>query len=87
MFDFNITSNPHSYLALFVLQTLLVVWYFIIDLILPKVCSYFALFELKYVVIFIFVYCLIIFFKLHKFTQTLCGVFLSPNLNSYVVFH
>ena len=38
--NFNMTSNPHSYLALFVLKTLLVVWYFIIDLIPSKVHSY-----------------------------------------------
>ena len=87
MFDFNTTSNPHSYLVLFVSKTPLVVWYFIMDLILPKVYSYFALFESKSVVIFIFVCCLIISFKLCKFTWTLCEVFSSSNLNSYVVFH
>ena len=87
MFDFNMTSNPCSYLALFVPKTLSVVWYFIIDLIPPKVHGYFTLFELKSVVIFIFVHCLIISFKLHKFTQTLYRVFPSPNLNSYIVFH
>jgi len=87
MFDFNMTSNLRSYLALFVPKTLLVVWYFIMDLILPKVHGYFALFESKSIVIFIFVCCLIISFKLCKFTQTLHGVFPSPNLNSYVVFH
>ena len=87
MFDFNTTSNPYSYLALFMPKTLLVVWYFIMDLILPKVHGYLALFESKSVVIFIFVHCLIISFKLHKFTQTLHRVFPSPNLNSYIVFH
>jgi len=40
MFDFNTISNLHDYLALFVSKTLLVVWYFIIDLILSKVCSH-----------------------------------------------
>ena len=87
MFDFNMTSNFHGYLALFVPKTPLVVWYFIIDLIPLKVCSYFTLFESKSVVIFIFVCCLIISFQLHKFTQTLCRVFPFPNLNSYLVFH
>jgi len=87
MFDFNTTSNPHGYLALFVPKTLSVVWYFIIDLIQPKVHGYFTLFASKTAVIFIFVYCLIIFFKLYKFTQTLHGVFPSPNLNSYIMFH
>ena len=87
MFDFNTTSNPHDYLALFVPKTPLVVWYFIIDLIPSKVHGYFALFESKSIVIFIFVCCLIIFFKLCKFTWTLCGVFPSPNLDLYVVFH
>ena len=76
-----------QFLALFVPKTPLVVWYFIMDLIPPKVCSYFALFESKSAVIFIFVHCLIISFKLHKFTRTLCEVFPSPNLNSYIVFH
>ena len=87
MFDFNITSNPHGYLALFVPKTPLVVWYFIIDLIPSKLHSYFTLFELKSTVIFIYVHCLIISFKLCKFTWTLCEVFPSPNLNSYLVFH
>ena len=87
MFDFNTTSNPHGYLVLFVSKTLLVVWYFIMDLILPKVHGYFALFESKSMVIFICIHCLIISFKLHKFTWTLHRVFPSPNLNSYVVFH
>jgi len=87
MFDFNTTLNLCSYLALFVPQTPLVVWYFITDLISPKVHGYFALFESKSAVIFIFVHCLIIFFKLCKFTWTLHGVFPSPNRNSYVVFH
>ena len=87
MFDFNMISNPHSYLALFVPKTLLVVQYFIINLIPLKVHGYFTLFESKYMVIFIFVHCLIIFFKLCKFTQTLCRVFPSPNQNSYVVFY
>ena len=32
MSGFNITSNPHGYLVLFVLKTLSEVWYFIIDL-------------------------------------------------------
>ena len=44
MSDFNITSNLHSYLALFVFKTLLVVWYFIIDLILLNLYGYLALF-------------------------------------------
>ena len=87
MFDFNTTSNLHSHLVLFVPKTPLVVWYFITDLIPPKVHGYFTLFESKSTVIFIFVCCLIISFKLHKFTWTLCGVFPSPNLNSYIVFH
>jgi len=87
MFDFNMTSNSRGYLALFVPKTPSVVWYFIMDLILPKVCGYFALFESKSTVIFICIHCPIISFKLCKFTQTLCGVFPSPNLNSYVVFH
>ena len=56
MFDFNTTSNPHDYLALFVPKTPLVVWYFIIDLIPLKVDSYFALFELKSTVIFIYIH-------------------------------
>jgi len=30
MFNFNMTSNPYSYLILFILKTLLVVWYFIV---------------------------------------------------------
>jgi len=68
-------------------QTPSVVWYFIMNLISPKFHSYFALFESKSIVIFIFVHCLIISFKLCKFTQTLCGVFPSPNLNFYVVFY
>ena len=87
MFNFNTTSNSHRYLVLFVSKTLSVVWYFIMDLIPPKVCGYFALFESKSVVIFICIHCLIISFKLCKFTQNLCGVFPSPNLNSYIVFH
>ena len=87
MFNFNMTSNPCGYLVLFVSKTPLVVWYFIMDLIPPKVCSYFALFESKSAVIFICIHCLIIFFKLHKFTWNLHGVFPSPNLNSYIVFH
>ena len=87
MFNFNTTSNSHGYLVLFVSKTPLVVWYFIMDLIPPKVCGYFTLFESKSAVIFICIHCLIISFKLHKFTQNLCGVFLSPNLNSYIVFH
>jgi len=87
MFNFNTTSNPHGYLVLFVFKTPLVVWYFIMDLIPPKVRSYFALFESKSMVIFICIHCLIISFKLHKFTQTLCRVFPSLNLNSYIVFH
>jgi len=86
MFDFNMISNLHGYLALFVPKTPSVVWYFITDLIPPKVHGYFTLFESKSAVIFIFVHCLIIFFKIHKFTQTLCRVFPSPNLNSYIVF-
>ena len=85
MFDFNMTSNSHGYMALFVPKTLSVIWYFITNLIPPKVHSYFALFESKSAVIFIFVHCLIIFFKLCKFTQTLHGVFPSSNLSSYVL--
>jgi len=87
MFDFDMTSNPHGYLALFVPKTPSVVWYFITDLIPPKVHGYFTLFESKSAVIFIFVCCLIISFKLCKFTWTLHRVFPSSNLNSYVVFH
>ena len=87
MFNFNTILNPCGYLVLFVSKTPSVVWYFIMDLILPKVCGYFALFESKSVVIFICTHCLIISFKLCKFTQTLHGVFPSPNLNSYIVFH
>ena len=87
IFDFNTTSNSCGYLALFVPRTLSVVWYFIIDLIPSKFCSYFALFGSKSVVIFIYVHYLIIFFKLCKFTWTLHRVFSSPNLNSYVVFY
>ena len=86
IFDFNITSNSCGYLALFVPKTLSVVWYFIIDLIPSKFCSYFALFGSKSAVIFIYFYHLIIF-KLHKFTWTLCGVFLSSSLNSYIIFY
>ena len=84
MFNFNTTSNSCRYLVLFVSKTPLVVWYFIIDLILPKVHGYFTLFESKSMVIFICIHCLIIFFKLCKFTWNLCGVFSSPNLNSYI---
>ena len=87
MFNFNTISNPCGYLVLFVSKTPSVVWYFIMDLIPPKFHSYFALFESKYVVIFICIHCLIISFKLHKFTQNLCRVFSSPNPNSYIVFH
>ena len=87
MFNFNMTSNSREYLVLFVSKTLLVVWYFIIDLIPPKVHGYFALFESKSAVIFICIHCLIISFKLHKFTWNLRGVFPSPNMNSYIVFH
>jgi len=87
MFNFNTISNPHGYLVLFVSKTPLVVWYFIIDLIPPKVRGYFALFESKSAVIFICIHCLIISFKLHKFTRILCGVFPSPSLNSYIVFY
>ena len=54
-------------------------------LIPPKVHGYFALFESKSMAIFICIHCLIISFKLCKFTQTLCRVFPSPNLNSYIV--
>ena len=86
MFDFNTISNSYGYLALLVPETLSVVWYFIVDLIPLKVYSYFTLSESKSTVIFICIYCLIISFKLCKFTWTLCGVFPSPNLNSYVVF-
>jgi len=35
-FNFNTTSNPHGYWVLFVSKTLLVAWYFIMDLIPPK---------------------------------------------------
>ena len=87
MFNFNTTSNPHGYLVLFMSKTPSVVWYFIMNLIPPKVHGYFALFELKFMVIFICIHCLIISFKLRKFTQILHGVFLSPSLNSYIVFH
>jgi len=87
MFNFNTTSNPCGYLVLFVSKTPSVVWYFIIDLISPKVHGYFTLFESKSAVIFICIHCLIISFKLRKFTQNLHGVFPSPNLNSYIVFH
>ena len=87
MFNFNMISNPHSYLVLFVSKTPLGVWYFIIDLIPPKVHGYFALFESKSMVIFICIHCLIISFKLRKFTWTLCRVFPFPNLNSYIMFH
>ena len=86
MFNFNTTSNLCRYLVLFVSKTPSVVWYFIMDLIPPKVRGYFALFESKSVVIFICIHCLIISFKLRKFTQNLRGVFPSPNLNSYIVF-
>ena len=68
MSDFNMTSNSHSYFALFVPKTLLVVWLFIIDLISSNFCSYLALFESKSMVIFICFHCLIISFKLHKIT-------------------
>ena len=87
MFNFNTTSNPRGYLVLFVSKTPLVVWYFIMDLIPPKVCGYFTLFESKSTVIFICIHCLIISFKLCKFTRNLHGVFPSSNLNSYIVFH
>ena len=87
MLNFNTTSNLHGYLVLFVSKTSSVVWYFIMDLILPKVHSYFTLFESKSTVIFICIHCLIISFKLHKFTWTLHEVFLSSNLNSYIMFH
>ena len=87
MFNFNMTSNLCRYLVLFVSKTSLVVWYFIMDLIPPKVHSYFALFESKSAVIFICIHCLIISFKLHKFTLNLHRVFSSSNLNSYMVFH
>jgi len=87
MFNFNMTSNPRGYLVLFVSKTPSVVWYFIMDLIPPKVRSYFALFESKSAVIFICIHCLIIFFKLRKFTRILRGVFPSSSLNSYIVFH
>ena len=70
MFNFNMTLNPHEYLVLFVSKTLSVVWYFIIDLIPPKVRSYFTLFESKSMAIFICIHCLIISFKLCKFTQS-----------------
>jgi len=87
IFDFNMISNLCGYLALFVPKTLSVAWYFIMDLISSKVHGYFALFKSKSVVIFICFHCLITFFKLCKFTWTLCRVFFSPNLNFYVVFH
>jgi len=60
MSNFNMSSNPHGYLALFVPKTLLVVWYFVIDLIPSKVSGYLALSESKSVVIFICFCCLII---------------------------
>jgi len=74
--DFNTISNPCSYLALFVPKTL-VVWYFIIDLISSNFHGYLALFESKYMVIFICFHFLIISFKLHKITWTLHRVFSS----------
>ena len=87
MFKFNMTSNLYSYLALLVHKALLVVWYFIIDLIPSKFHGYLALFELKSTVIFIY-FCLpTLLFKLCKITQTLCRVFSSPNLSSYLVFY
>ena len=69
MFDFNMTLNSYGYLALFVLKTPSVAWYFIIDLIPLKVHGYFALFGSKSAVIFIFVCCLIISFKLLQTPQ------------------
>ena len=84
IWDFNMTLNLCSYLALFVPKTLSVAWYFIIDLISSKVHGYFALFKSKSVVIFICFHSLITFFKL---TWTLCRVFPFSNLNFYVVFH
>jgi len=87
MSDFNMTSNPCSYLALFVPKTLLVVWYFIMNLIPSNFHVYLVLFESKYMVIFICFHCLIISFKLCKITQTLHRVFFSLSLNSYLVFH
>jgi len=78
MSNFNITSNPYGYLALFVSKTLFVVWCFIMNLISSNLHGYLALFESKSVVIFICFHCLIISFKLHKITQTLHGVFSSP---------
>ena len=87
IFNFNMTSNPHSYLALFMPKTPLVVWYFIMNLILSNWHGYLALFESKSAVIFICFHCLIISFKLCKITWTLCGVFSSLNLNSYLVFY
>ena len=86
MFNFNTTSNPRRYLVLFVSKTPSVVWYFIMDLLLPKVRGYFALFESKSAVIFICIHCLIISFKLRKFTWNLRRVFPFPNLNFYIVF-
>ena len=75
MFNFNTTSNPCGCLVLFVSKTMLAVWYFIMNLIPLKVHGYFTLFELKSMVIFICIHCLIISFKHCKFTRTLCGVF------------
>ena len=75
MSNFNKTSNPHGYLALFASKTPLVIWYFIIDLIPSNSYSYLALFESKSTVIFICFHHLIIFFKLCKITQTLHRVF------------
>ena len=59
MFNFNMTSNLRGYLVLFVSKTPSVVWYFIMNLISPKVHGYFALFESKSIVIFICIHCLI----------------------------
>jgi len=87
MFDFNTTLNPCGYLVLFVPKTLLEVWYFSMDLIPSNLYGYLAWIESKSIVIFIYFRHLIISFKLCKFTQTLHGVFPSPSLNSYIVFH
>ena len=80
MFDFNTTSNPHSYLALFVLKTLLEVWYFTMDLIPSNLHGYLALIESKSVVIFICFCCLIISFKLFIKSELLCSVSLLKHL-------
>ena len=87
MFDFNMISNSYGYLALFVSKTPLEVWYFIMDLISLNLHGYLALIKSKSTVIFICFHCLIISFKLCKFTWTLHSVFPFLSLNSYVVFY